>query len=382
MIKAKFRRGAKSETPGLQMAQKAGSAMTVKGRIRRRAVGFAARWPMPFCATPDKTTFEARRIEQAKAERVEPPARPARKAALAQHETAQPRMRKRPVKSRDDDREGASTDCVKAYFNGIKMFKLLTSEEEKTLAMKIAKGDMEARKRMIETNLRLVVNIAKRYQNRGLPLQDLIEEGNIGLIKSVERFKATKECKFSTYATYWIKQAVERAIANQSGIVRLPIHVTADMSKLTRVTRELTLSLKRDPSVSEISKRTGLSGRYVKKLGAISRKSYSLEAGFPDETDQPLMDRLEDERVVSPMDAIDTSRRSERISEWLGQLDGNESTILRLRFGLVNDEPQTLESIGSEFGVTRERVRQIEVKALDKLKRMMHQSNITAFDSV
>ncbi|MBI5885851.1 MAG: sigma-70 family RNA polymerase sigma factor [Deltaproteobacteria bacterium] len=349
--------------------------MPVKSKARRRAVGFAARWPLPFSATPDALKAEAPGTAQ-------PSDRPVKKTAVAQLETASPKAAKRPVKERDEEREGASTDCVKAYFNGIKRFKLLTSEEEKTLAKKIAKGDMAARKRMIETNLRLVVNIAKRYQNRGLPLQDLIEEGNIGLIKSVERFKATKECKFSTYATYWIKQAVERAIANQSGIVRLPIHVTADMSKLTRATRELNLSLKREPSVSELSKKTGLSGRYVKKLGTISKKSYSLESGFPDETDQPLLDRLEDERVVSPMDAIDTSRRSERISEWLGQLDSNESTILRLRFGLVSDEPQTLESIGSEFGVTRERVRQIEVKALDKLRRMMHQSNITAFDSV
>ncbi|OGQ56806.1 MAG: hypothetical protein A3J24_03005 [Deltaproteobacteria bacterium RIFCSPLOWO2_02_FULL_53_8] len=292
------------------------------------------------------------------------------------------KTRRGPAKEREEDREGAATDCVKMYFNGIKRFKLLTTEEEKTLATSIAKGDMEARRRMIETNLRLVVNIAKRYQNRGLPLQDLIEEGNIGLIKSVERFKATKECKFSTYATYWIKQAVERAIANQSGIVRLPIHVTADMSKVARATKELTLSLKREPSVSELSKRTGLSGRYVKKLSTISRKSYSLEAGFPDDTDQPLLDRFEDERVVPPMVLIDESRRVQKINDWLAQLDSNESTILRLRFGLENDEPQTLESIGAEFGVTRERVRQIEVKALDKLRKMMHQSNITAFDSI
>ncbi|OGQ64211.1 MAG: hypothetical protein A3I81_10550 [Deltaproteobacteria bacterium RIFCSPLOWO2_02_FULL_55_12] len=282
----------------------------------------------------------------------------------------------------DRERENTATDSVKVYFSGIRRFTLLTSDEEKTLARRIAKGDNEARRMMIEANLRLVVNIAKRYLNRGLPLQDLIEEGNIGLIKSVERFKATKGCKFSTYSTYWIKQAIERAIANQSSIVRLPIHVTADISKLTRANRELTRTLKREPSLTELSDMTGLSGKYVKKLNTISKKSYSLEASFPDDTDQSLLDRLEDDRFPAPMDIIDESRRSERITDWLGMLDENERTILKLRFGLDKDEPQTLESIGKSFGVTRERVRQIEVKALDKLKKIIRQSDILSFDAI
>lgn len=281
-----------------------------------------------------------------------------------------------------DGRENIATDSVKVYFSGIKKFELLTSDEEKFLARRIARGDREARKRMIESNLRLVVNIAKRYLNRGLPLQDLIEEGNIGLIKSVERFKATKGCKFSTYATYWIKQAIERAIANQSSIVRLPIHVTADISRLTRATRELTRTLKREPSLSELSERTGLSGRYVKKLNTISKKSYSLEASFPDDSDQSLLDRLEDERYPAPMELISESRRTQSINWWLGMLDDNERTIIRLRFGLDEDEPQTLEAIGKSFGVTRERVRQIEVKALDKLKKIIRQSDVTSFDAI
>ena len=175
-------------------------------------------------------------------------------------------------------REGFSTDSVKSYFNSIKRFHLLTSREEKLLAKKISKGDQEARRRMIEANLRLVVNIAKKYMNRGFPLPDLIEEGNIGLIKSVERFRASKGCKFSTYATYWIKQSIERAIANQGNVVRLPIHVTADISKLSRATRELMMALSREPDFSELAERTGFSGRYVKKLDLISKKSYSLEA--------------------------------------------------------------------------------------------------------
>src|SRR3989337_3874064 len=151
-----------------------------------------------------------------------------------------------------ESRESFSTDSVKFYFNSIKKYQLLTPKEEKLLAKKISKGDHLARSRMIEANLRLVVNIAKRYINRGFPLQDLIEEGNIGLIKSVERFKANKGCKFSTYATYWIKQSIERAIANQSNIVRLPIHITADLAKLARASRELMMVLNRDPSIGEL----------------------------------------------------------------------------------------------------------------------------------
>jgi len=380
MIQVKTGKSVKTHGQGLRLTQKESVVIGRKRKSRLSVAQAVGKWPMPYnegATTEDALPYEPNGLPEA---RSTAQIKGAAESKMAQAHTI--KTRRGPAKEREEDREGAATDCVKMYFNGIKRFKLLTTEEEKTLATSIAKGDMEARRRMIETNLRLVVNIAKRYQNRGLPLQDLIEEGNIGLIKSVERFKATKECKFSTYATYWIKQAVERAIANQSGIVRLPIHVTADMSKVARATKELTLSLKREPSVSELSKRTGLSGRYVKKLSTISRKSYSLEAGFPDDTDQPLLDRFEDERVVPPMVLIDESRRVQKINDWLAQLDSNESTILRLRFGLENDEPQTLESIGAEFGVTRERVRQIEVKALDKLRKMMHQSNITAFDSI
>ncbi|MBI5561347.1 MAG: RNA polymerase sigma factor RpoD/SigA [Deltaproteobacteria bacterium] len=380
----KERRNGNPAGAGLQVVEKAVMVIpmkSIKGRGARSAVGFASRWPMPFrggltgLGAEAKKTIAPRTAAPAPGE-----ARPVAHTDIGA--PVKPRAKKRTASTQSEDHSGATTDCVKVYFNGIKRFKLLTSDEEKMLAKRIARGDAAARRRMIETNLRLVVNIAKRYQNRGLPLQDLIEEGNIGLIKSVERFKATKECKFSTYATYWIKQAVERAIANQSGIVRLPIHVTADMSKLSRAARELSLHLKREPSIAELSKKTGLSGRYVKKLGTISKKSYSLEAGFPDEADQPLLERLEDERVVSPMDMLDESRRAERIKGWLAQLDNNESRILHLRFGLETDEPQTLESIGKAFGVTRERVRQIEVKALDKLKKIISLSSITSFDAL
>jgi len=343
--------------------------VALKKAAKGAGVKGASNWPLPYRhggEADGKGAFEGAGINDAAQTPIVAEAKPRRRA-------------KREEKEKETT---TASDSVKVYFSGIKKFALLTSDEEKTLARKIAKGCMESRRKMIEANLRLVVNIAKRYLNRGLPLQDLIEEGNIGLIKSVERFKATKGCKFSTYATYWIKQAIERAIANQSSIVRLPIHVTADISKLTRATRELSRNLKREPSIEELTEKTGLSGRYVKKLNTISKKSYSLEASFPDDTDQSLLDRLEDDRFPSPMEIIDESRRTERISNWLGMLDDNERTILKLRFGLESDEPQTLESIGKSFGVTRERVRQIEVKALDKLKKIIKQTDICSFDTI
>lgn len=281
-----------------------------------------------------------------------------------------------------DGREGLKTDTVNVYFSGIKKFDLLTADEEKMLAKSIARGDMDARKRMIESNLRLVVNIAKRYMNRGLPLSDLIEEGNIGLIKSVERFKSTKGCRFSTYATYWIRQAIDRAVANQANTVRLPIHVTNDLAKLTKASRELFSELEREPNIQELSEKTGLSGRYVKKLSTISKKSYSLEATRSDDFDQSLLDLIEDDSFPAPMDFLDKEAQTVKIKEWLGMLDNNEAEILKLRYGFNEAEPQTLDSIGKRFGVTRERVRQIEVKALYKLKKIIEEADMTISDVI
>lgn len=271
-------------------------------------------------------------------------------------------------------------DSINAYFKTIRKIRLLTADEEKRLARRIAKGDAEARRQMIEANLRLVVNIAKRYLNRGLPLQDLIEEGNIGLIKSVERFRSSKGCKFSTYATYWIRQAIDRAIANQANTVRLPIHITTDIAKIARAERDLTMEFGREPSVGEISHKTGLSGRYVKKLNGINRRSYSLEAAVNEDTDQPLVDKLEDESFPPPMEALGSTDRSEKVRQWLECLDENEKTVIRERFGLDGQDPKTLETVGREFGITRERVRQIEAKALGKLKQMADDTDIEYSD--
>lgn len=281
-----------------------------------------------------------------------------------------------------DGREGYSKDTINIYFDSIKKFSLLTVKEERALARRISKGDPEARKIMIQANLRLVINIAKHYLNRGLPLQDLIEEGNIGLIKAVERFKATKGCKFSTYATYWIRQSIDRAIANQSNTVRLPIHITTDLAKITRATRELTSELSREPNSTELSEKTGLSGRYVKKLNMINKKSYSLESTMTEDGEQSLLDKLEDETVPSPVELIAEATRSEKVAAWLEMLDTNERTIIKLRFGLGDGEPRTLEAVGKIYGITRERVRQIEAKALLKLKKIVEETELTFSDVV
>jgi len=276
-----------------------------------------------------------------------------------------------------------STDSLRYYFDSIKKYPLLTSKEEIELADRIASGDKEARRKMIEANLRLVVNIAKRYLGRGFPFQDLIEEGNIGLIKSAERFRTAKGCKFSTYATYWIKQSIERAIANQSNVVRLPIHINADLMKLNKAARELMMTLNREPDVAELAEKTGFSGRYVKKLDTVGKKSYSLESSLPDGSGQSILDRLEDDTRLSPLEVIEKGRRTDKINDWLGQLDHSESEIIRLRFGFDDNGIRTLEEIGRTFGVTRERVRQIEVKALDKLKKIIQENNnIASYDGV
>jgi len=214
-------------------------------------------------------------------------------------------------------RPAQSTDSLRYYFDSIKKYPLLTSKEEIELADRIARGDQEARRKMIEANLRLVVNIAKRYLGRGFPFQDLIEEGNIGLIKSAERFRTAKGCKFSTYATYWIKQSIERAIANQSNVVRLPIHINADLMKLNKAARELMMTLNREPDVAELAEKTGFSGRYVKKLDTVGKKSYSLESSLPDGSGQSILDRREDDTRLTPLEVIEKGRRTDKINDWL-----------------------------------------------------------------
>ena len=272
-------------------------------------------------------------------------------------------------------------NSLNIYFAGIRKRPLLTQEEEKTLSKKIARGNTEARKTMIEANLRLVINIAKRYTGRGVLMEDLIEEGNIGLIKASERFRGERGCKFSTYATYWIEQAVERAVINQSDVVRLPVHVTHDISRLARITGELKRTLKRDPRTEELAHTMGVSGRYVKKLSTIRRKTCSLYAPLCEDSEQTLCDILEDEKSPHPFSSIDIRKKTELLNKCLETLSDPEKKIIARRFGLKK-EPMTLEKIGKDFGVTRERVRQIVEKALVKLRNIMNEMGVEATDVI
>jgi RNA polymerase primary sigma factor len=272
------------------------------------------------------------------------------------------------IKVADDD--GYFDDAIKLYLRDIQKTKLLTAEDERELATRITAGDKAARDRMIESNLRLVVKIAKRYINRGLPFLDLIEEGNLGLIKAVERFKISKECRFSTYATWWIRQSIERALVNQSRTIRLPVHVSDDINKMLRNSRELMHKFNREPSVKEIATAMNADVAYVRRLMLLLKKTYSIERPMGENNDYYLSDTIEDTSTVSPSDLLENLNKFDHASEWFETLSETEKSILTLRFGLDDCEPQTLDTIGKQFGVTRERIRQIESKAIEKLKKV------------
>lgn len=262
-------------------------------------------------------------------------------------------------------------DAIKLYLREIQKTKLLTADEERELAIRIASGDKLARDKMIESNLRLVVKIAKRYINRGLPFLDLIEEGNMGLIKAVERFKLSKECRFSTYATWWIRQSIERALVNQSRTIRLPVHVSDDINKMLRISRELVQKLNREPSVKEVASEMDVNPAYVLRLMVLLKKTFSIERPMGENSDYFLIDTIEDTSTISPAELLEDINRYELVSSWFETLSDSEKKILTLRFGLNDEEPQTLDTIGRSFGVTRERIRQIEAKSLEKLKKIV-----------
>lgn len=273
----------------------------------------------------------------------------------------------------EDDDTSSGDDAIKLYLKEIQKTKLLTAEEERSLARRIASGDMAARDHMIESNLRLVVKIAKRYMNRGLPFLDLIEEGNMGLIKAVERFKLSKECRFSTYATWWIRQSIERALVNQSRTIRLPVHVSDDINKFIKISRELVHRFNREPQVDEISEAMGVEPAYIRRLMVLVKKTYSIEHPMGENRDYSLIDTIEDTNADDPSVFLEDLDKFAHIREWLNSLADNEREILVLRFGLEDREPQTLDTIGQKFGVTRERIRQIEAKSLDKLRKIMEE---------
>jgi len=264
----------------------------------------------------------------------------------------------------------AGRDPIRIYLDEIRRTKLLSAEEELNLARRVSEGDEDARCLMIESNLRLVVNIAKRYMNRGLPLLDLIEEGNLGLIRAVEKFDHTRGFRFSTYATWWIRQAIERAIVNQVRIIRLPVHVSEDITQVLKAERRLLQELGREPSMQDVAERLQFPLTKIQNIYQLVKRTSSIEAPIGDDEDQELLDLIEDEKAIQPSEQVEDEKRLQLISTWLDELLKNEREIIILRFGLDDGEPKTLESIGQRYGVTRERIRQIEASALRKLKKI------------
>lgn len=261
-------------------------------------------------------------------------------------------------------------DSVKMYLKGIGKFELLKPEEEPILAQKIIEGDEEAKDRLINANLRLVVNIAKHYVGRGLQFLDLIQEGNLGLMKAVEKFDHTKGYKFSTYATWWIRQAITRAIADQARTIRIPVHMVETINKMTRIQRQLVQDFGREPTAEEISEAMdgALEPKKIREIQRIAMDPVSLETPIGEEDDSHLGDFIEDKESVSPSDYATNQLLSEELSNILGDLTEREERVIRLRYGLDDNRVRTLEEVGKEFGVTRERIRQIEAKAIRKLR--------------
>ena len=262
-----------------------------------------------------------------------------------------------------------SDDSVRMYLREIGRINLLTGEEEVKLAKRSERGDVWAKKRLAEANLRLVVSIAKKYIGRGLTLLDLIQEGNTGLMRAVEKFDYRKGFKFSTYATWWIRQAITRAIADQARTIRIPVHMIETINKLIRVERQLVQDLGREPTPEEIAQEMGLDVEKVEHIIKISQETVSLEAPVGEEEDSKLGDFIEDTKNVSPEEATSQTLLKDKIQEFLDALQPREQKILKMRFGLEDGRTHTLEEVGAEFGVTRERIRQIEAKALSKLKK-------------
>jgi len=263
-------------------------------------------------------------------------------------------------------------DSVRLYLREIGKIPLLTPEEEAELADRIVKGDKKAKDKMVESNMRLVVSIAKRYGGRGLDFLDLIQEGNTGLLRAVEKFDPAKGFKFSTYATWWVRQAITRAIADQARTIRIPVHMVETINKVLRTTRKLTAELNREPTNEEIAKELGLEPEKVDYVMRIKQDIASLDASVGregDDEDSVLGDFVEDEERDSPEDSAANQILKEQLSEIIATLTDREQKIIRLRFGIGGGRPHTLEEVGNEFDVTRERIRQIEAKALSKLRK-------------
>jgi RNA polymerase primary sigma factor len=270
-------------------------------------------------------------------------------------------------------------DPVRMYLKEIGKVPLLSSSEEVELAKRIIKGDLEAKKKLTEANLRLVVSIAKRYVGRGMLFLDLIQEGNLGLIKAVEKFEYTKGFKFSTYATWWIRQAITRAIADQARTIRIPVHMVETINKLIRVSRQLLQELGRDPLPEEIAEEMGMSEDKVREIMKIAQEPVLLETPIGEEEDSHLGDFIPDDDAPAPAESAAFTMLKEQLFEVLDTLTPREEKVLRLRFGLDDGRARTLEEVGKEFSVTRERIRQIEAKALRKLRHPSRSKKLKDF---
>jgi len=268
----------------------------------------------------------------------------------------------------DESKDMSVNDNVRMYLKEIGRISLLSLEEEQALSKRVADGEEHAKKILAESNLRLVVSIAKRYVGRGLLFLDLIQEGNIGLMKAVEKFDYDKGYKFSTYATWWIRQAITRALADQARTIRVPVHMVETINKMARIERQMTLELNREPTDNELSKKMGLSVEKIAEIRKISQDPVSLETPIGEEDDSHLGDFLADERTMSPEEYATYEILKDELREVLDTLTVREKEVLELRFGLFDGSSHTLEEVGKQFKVTRERIRQIEAKALRKLR--------------
>lgn len=281
------------------------------------------------------------------------------------------------------DRKGERSeglDAVKSYLRDIRHSTLLTFEQEQELGKRTSAGDFSAREQMIESNLRLVVSIGKRYMNRGLPFADIVEEGNLGLIKAVEKFDYARGFRFSTYASWWIRQFIERAIINQAKLIRLPVHVVERLNRYLSEVEQLVQELGREPRADETADRMRIPQQDVINLKLLIRTTYSLDSPIAEGTDTFLRDVIEDPMAVSPAANAEGVQRREEIMTWIQDLQEKEKTVIVLRFGLGGDEAQTLEEIGRDLGLTRERVRQIETAALLKLRAIIEKKTLTQED--
>lgn len=314
------------------------------------------------------------------------PAKPRRPAdgqiKLADHQATKPAPREDGHALASEDARTESATSISLYLREIGQVKLLTTKEENALAARIKKGDEAAREHMIKANLRLVVHIAHEYEHCGMPLLDLINEGNIGLMRAVERFDPAKGAKFSTYASLWIKQAMRRALADQSKTIRLPVNAADTIYRMRRTALKMAEELGREPSDEELAQEMGLSTRRVAELNVASLRPASLDASIGDDDSSRLGEVVEDESVVMPNEELEEKNDLQNVASLLHTLDPREATILRFRFGLDNTPEITLEEIGKKFGLTRERIRQLQNEALVKLRRSLEAMDQLPSDTV